>query len=119
MSTKIIIKDLIFSTLIGIHDHEKKSPQRIRINCVMELHEKSRIGDDAIGDTVCYDKVRSGIINRLGGSHTHLAETAAEEIAAICLGDKRVRTATVRVEKLDVFADCESVGVEIIRTQNI
>jgi 7,8-dihydroneopterin aldolase/epimerase/oxygenase len=42
-------------------------------------------------------------------------ETLAERIAALCLSDRRVRVARVRVEKLDVFPDATSVGVEIER----
>jgi dihydroneopterin aldolase len=33
----------------------------------------------------------------------------------MCLGDPRVRSARVRVEKLDVFPDAASAGVEIER----
>jgi dihydroneopterin aldolase len=44
-----------------------------------------------------------------------LLETLAEEIAAICLQDGRVRSVRVRVEKLDIFPDAASVGVEIER----
>ena len=46
---------------------------------------------------------------------TNLVETLAERLAGICLQDPRVRSARVRVEKLDVFADAVSVGVEIER----
>ena len=42
-------------------------------------------------------------------------ETLAEDIAAMCLEDTRVRSARVRVEKLDVFTEATSVGVEIER----
>ncbi|MHA1598894.1 MAG: dihydroneopterin aldolase, partial [Alphaproteobacteria bacterium] len=42
-------------------------------------------------------------------------ETLAEDIAAMCLDDARVRSARVRVEKLDVFVEVASVGVEIER----
>jgi dihydroneopterin aldolase len=42
-------------------------------------------------------------------------ETLAEEIADICLDDGRVRVVRVRVEKLDVFDEAVSVGVEIER----
>jgi dihydroneopterin aldolase len=47
--------------------------------------------------------------------HINLVETLAEEVAAMCLQDRRVRSVRVRVEKLDVFPDVTSVGVEIER----
>jgi dihydroneopterin aldolase len=41
----------------------------------------------------------------------------AESIAGLCLADPRVRAARVRVEKLDVFPEAASVGVEIERVR--
>jgi len=43
----------------------------------------------------------------------------AERIAAMCLVDSRVLSARVRVEKLDVFPEASSVGVEIIRHRSV
>ncbi|HJO96838.1 MAG TPA: dihydroneopterin aldolase, partial [Rhodospirillales bacterium] len=51
----------------------------------------------------------------VGQGHVNLVETLAEKIAAACLKDKSIRSLRVRVEKLDVFADAASVGVEIER----
>ena len=42
-------------------------------------------------------------------------ETLAERVAEACLRDPRVRVARVMMQKLDVFADAASVGVEIER----
>jgi dihydroneopterin aldolase len=44
-----------------------------------------------------------------------LVETLAERLCEACLEDKRVVSARVRVEKLDVFPDATSVGVEVER----
>ena len=45
------------------------------------------------------------------------SETLAERIAEACLTDPRVHLARIRVEKLDVFPDLASAGVEIERRQ--
>ena len=45
----------------------------------------------------------------------YVVETLADRVAEICLSDRRVQTAKVRIEKLDVFSEAESVGVEIER----
>jgi dihydroneopterin aldolase len=47
--------------------------------------------------------------------HVQLVETLAERLAEACLADARIKVARVRVEKLDVFADAASVGVEVER----
>ncbi|OYV35424.1 MAG: diguanylate cyclase, partial [Acidocella sp. 20-61-6] len=47
--------------------------------------------------------------------HVQLVETLAERLCEVCLADARVLIARVRVEKLDVFADAASAGVEVER----
>ena len=47
--------------------------------------------------------------------YVNLVETLAERVASLCLEEPEVAAAKVRVEKLDVFADAASVGVEISR----
>lgn len=47
--------------------------------------------------------------------HVRLVETLAERIAAGVLADTRVHVVRVKIEKLDVFEEIESVGVEIER----
>src|SRR3546814_2748442 len=51
----------------------------------------------------------------VAAGHVRLVETLAERLADECLADRRVLSVRVRVEKLDVFADASSVGVEIER----
>jgi len=64
---------------------------------------------------VCYEKISNKVRDIVAGDHTNLCETLAEKIAASCLEDVRVQCARIRVEKLDVFEDIASVGVEIER----
>ena len=64
---------------------------------------------------VCYEAIVDGARQIATEGHTNLVETLAEKIARFCLEDPRVRIARVRVEKLDVFSDAASVGVEIER----
>ena len=59
------------------------------------------------------DKIRAMVAS----GHVNLVETLAERIADIFLSDPRVDAVRVRVEKLDIFADAESVGVEIERAR--
>ena len=48
-------------------------------------------------------------------AHVRLVETVASRLSETCLEDAGVLVVRVRVEKLDVFADMASVGVEIER----
>jgi len=112
----VFVRDLTLDAHIGVHQHEKLGPQRIRVNVDLAVWEKDVDGiGDQLANVVCYEQVVSGIRALVEEGHVNLVETLAEQIAALCLEDRRVRVARVRVEKLDVFADAASVGVEIER----
>lgn len=112
----VFVRDLVLDAHIGVYSHEKAGPQRIRVNVDLAVWEKDVDGiGDQLANVVCYEEVVSGIRSLVGAGHVNLVETLAEQIAALCLEDRRVRVARVRVEKLDVFADAASVGVEIER----
>jgi len=111
----VFVRDLVVDCLIGVYAHEKEQPQRVRINLDLAVREGSAAVDDALDNVVDYEALVSGIGALVGRGHVNLVETLADDIAAMCLGDGRVRSARVRVEKLDVFDNAESVGVEIER----
>ena len=63
------------------------------------------------------EKVAERVRILVAAGHVRLVETLAERIAEACLTDRRVHLARIRVEKLDIFADATSAGVEIERRQ--
>ena len=113
----VFVKDLVADCFLGIHSHEKGSRQRVRVNVELAVTDDGPPPADEIHHVVCYEDVAEGVRRLLGGPHVNLVETLAENIAAFCLRDARVVRARVRVEKLDVFPDAESAGVEIERVR--
>ena len=111
----VFVRDLVLPCSIGVYDHEREAPQRVRINIDLAVYETDAPIEDDIANVVCYERIVDGVRTIVAGDHTNLVETLAEEIAALCLIDSRVRSARIRVEKIDVFADTRSVGVEIER----
>jgi 7,8-dihydroneopterin aldolase/epimerase/oxygenase len=101
---------------IGLHQHERLAGQRIRVNLDLTVADSGPIDDD-YDNVVCYGGLVTGLRRVVGAGHVNLAETLAERIADMCLADRRVLSARVRVEKLDVFPEATSVGVEIERFQ--
>lgn len=110
----VFIRDLVLVCRIGVHRHEQLAPQRVRINLDLAVREDRALHDE-LANVVCYEAIADGVRALVGRRHIRLVETLAEEIAALCLVDRRVRSVRVRVEKLDVFRDISSVGVEIER----
>lgn len=115
MSDTILIKDLLIRGIIGIHDWEREKKQDILIN--IEMHADCRpagLSDD-FRDAVDYRAVTKSVIALIETSEFFLVERLAEEIGKICLGDPRVASARVRVEKPGAVRFSRSVGVAIER----
>ena len=111
----VFIRDLVLPCSIGIHPHEHDAPQRIRLNLDLAVHEPADAINDDYANVVCYETITNSVRELLARGHVNLVETLAEDIAAICLDDVRVRSVRVRVEKLDIMPEAVSVGVEIER----
>ena len=111
----VFIRDLVLNCSIGVHAHEKDATQRVRLNLDLAVCERDRALDDNINNVVCYEAMADGVRALILRGHVNLVETLAEDIAAMCLGDGRVHSVRVRVEKLDILPDATSVGVEIER----
>jgi len=112
--SRILVRDLMLNARIGLHQHERIAGQRIRVNLDLAVVDSGPVDDD-YDKVVCYGELVTGVRHVVGAGHVNLVETLAERIATMCLSDLRVLSARVRVEKLDVFPEAESVGVEIER----
>ncbi len=111
----VFVRDLVLTCRIGVHRHEHAVAQRVRINVDLAVEDMGADLADDLANVVCYEQITNGVRTIVARGHIRLVETMAESIAAMCLEDARVRSARVRVEKLDVFPDVASVGVEIER----
>jgi 7,8-dihydroneopterin aldolase/epimerase/oxygenase len=120
----VFLRDLVLSASIGIYPHEHAARQRVRINVDLGVEDdgaramsRARVGRDELSRVVDYEKVATTVRGIVAAGHIRLVETLAERIAEACLADPRVHVARIRVEKLDIFADATSAGVEIERRQ--
>ena len=116
----VFLRDLVLPASIGIYPHEHAARQRVRINVDLGVEDDAAragiaIGADELVRVLDYEKLANNVRGIVEAGHTRLVETLAERIAAHCLTDSRVRTVRIRVEKLDIFADAVSAGVEIER----
>jgi (5-formylfuran-3-yl)methyl phosphate synthase len=66
---------------------------------------------------VSYDLIMDGIRAIVAEGHVELAETLAEQVAALVLRNPRVMRVFVRAEKLEIGPG--GVGVEIERTRDV
>ncbi len=120
---RVFIRDLVMDARIGVYPEEKSRLQPIRINISFEMRDDGLdhaggVGPDIVGRVVDYDGLSKRIRAFVRRAHVELVETMAEEIARLSLQDPRVVSARVTVEKLTVFSDAVSAGVEIVRFRN-
>ncbi|RVT92064.1 dihydroneopterin aldolase [Rhodovarius crocodyli] len=116
----VFVRGLELTARLGIHPHEKASPQTIVVGVELEVYDESApegIGPDALERVVDYQAVVHAARGVVATGHVLLVETLAETIAAAALQDPRVAVARVTVEKPDAFPDVRSVGVVIERTR--
>jgi 7,8-dihydroneopterin aldolase/epimerase/oxygenase len=118
----MFLRDMVLTASIGVHPHEHAVTQRVRINVDLGVEDdgalplsRSPVGRDELARVVDYEKVADRVRSIVAAGHVRLVETLADRIAEACLADNRVHFARVRVEKLDIFADATSAGVEIER----
>ncbi len=112
---RILVRDIELKALIGVHRHERDGRQRVRVNLELDVAGPDGALDDKLANAVNYERFVEAVRRLVADGHVNLVETLAERIAEACLADPRVLRARVRVEKLDVFADAASVGIEIDR----
>jgi dihydroneopterin aldolase len=113
---RVFVRDLVLDCLIGVHRHERDGTQRVRINLDLSVRETPAPIDDRLANVLCYEDLIGRVRRLAAAGHVNLVETLAERVAALCLEAPDVASVAVRVEKLDVFADAASVGIEIVRS---
>ena len=114
----LFVRDLVLACRIGVEEEERRAPQRVRVNLDLAVAEAADAAPPDADDparVVCYGDLVRRVRAAATARPVRLVETLAERIAAVCLEDARVRSARVRVEKPDVFADAAAAGVEIER----
>ena len=119
---RMFIRDLVLQARIGVHDHERRRTQRVRINIDLAVEDdgilrvsRAPVDREDLARVVDYERIVTNIRALVASGHVQLVETLAERLGELCLEDRRVAIARVTVEKLDVFEDAASAGVEIER----
>lgn len=108
----IIVRDLELTLSIGVHDHEKKAPQRILVSVEATLDGAQDEGD-RLGETLDYDRIRDFAKGLEHSGHSELQETLARRILDFVLSNRGVKRAVVETAKPDIFEDCAFVGVRL------
>lgn len=112
---RIEIKDLLLRGIVGVNDHERRKPQDILVNLVMEADTRAVAAADSLDGGLNYRTVSKQIIALVEESRFHTVEKLAEEIARLVVTGHPVAAVLVSVEKPGALRFARSVGVTIAR----
>jgi len=112
---KVIITDLVFNTLIGIHDFEKEKEQQIRFNIEIDINPQLKAAEDDLNSIVNYESIINKIKLITQRKHYNLLESLAENIFSNLFLNKNIIKIKLRIEKPEIIKNTSSVGVEIIK----
>lgn len=112
---KILIEALEVMAIIGIHDWERTTPQRVLIDLELGFESRAAIATDDIADTPGYGDIARAVTTLVEASNYQLLESLAEAIAQALLSDFNVAFVTVKVGKPEAIANARNVSVIIER----
>ena len=114
---KVVIKNLILNIFIGIHDFEKKKKQRVRFNIDVETNSNIKPSKKDFSTIINYETLVDKIKTLVKRQHHELLEELAENIFKIIFQSKLVKKANVKLEKLQIIKETESVGVDVTKNR--
>ena len=114
---KVVIKNLILNIFIGIHDFEKKKKQKVRFNIEVETNPNTKPSNKDFSTIVDYETLVNKIKTLVKKQHHELLEELAENIFKIIFQNKLVKKANIKLEKLHIMRESDSVGVDITKNR--
>ena len=112
---KVIIKDLIFNTFIGLHDFEKNKKQNIKFNIEINTNNKLQPNEQDLNSIINYEDVINKIETITNKKHYLLLETLAEDIFSNLFENKNIILIKLKIEKPEIIKNTSSVGIEIVK----
>lgn len=114
---KVIINNLKVYGILGIHPHEQRTPQEIRVSLKASTDIKQAADEDDILQAINYSTLAKDITRFIDSSHFYTIEALIEALSAEILQNDRIHTLWLRIEKPNAVPEAESVGVEITRSK--
>ena len=114
---KVIIKNLVLNIFIGIHNFEKKKKQRVRFNIEVITNPNIKPNNNDLTTILNYEDIINKIKLLVKKQHHELIEDLAENIFEIIFQNRLVKKTNIKIEKLDIIKNSESVGIEFSKSK--
>jgi 7,8-dihydroneopterin aldolase/epimerase/oxygenase len=111
------VHDLPVSVLTGIYSEETHLPQPLKISITVDLDADTRFDPDTpLGASKNYMDLKNAAQRLPEGLHFVLVEAVADHIIdALMTSDARVARVEVRIVKLAIAEQGESIGIRRVR----
>ncbi len=110
----IILDRLRVQASVGILDHELKSRQPLLVSIVVQMPDAPLLpAADDVDCVLDYRLLRQVALEEALRGHVNMLETLAGRIAQRLLDIDAVARVRVRVDKPNIFPDCDGVGIEV------
>ena len=114
---KVIIRDLILSIFVGIHNFERKKKQRVKFNIEILTDPYVSPSSKNLNSILNYEEVVMQIEKLANLKHHELLEDLAENIFDTIFKNKLVKKINLKLEKIDIIKKTKSVGIEVSKTK--
>ena len=112
------LKSLKIDCLVGILDHERRTPQAVILDIDLDYEFAAAAGSESIGDAVDYAAVARSVTDFVRRRAFQLIETMAEETAAMLLDQlKPVQTVRLEIRKPAAVPEAACSFVRVERTR--
>jgi len=114
---KVIIKNLVLNIFIGIHSFEKKKKQKVRFNIEVITNPFVEPNNKDLTTILNYEEIINKIKILVKKEHHELLEDLAENIFTIIFQNNLAQKVKIKIEKLEIIKNSESVGVEFSKSR--
>ena len=110
----IILDRLRVQASVGILEHELRSRQPLLVSIVVQMPDAPLLpAADDVDYVLDYRLLRQVALEEALRGHVNMLETLAGRIAQRLLDIDAVAHVRVRVDKPNIFPDCDGVGIEV------
>ena len=114
---KVLIKNLELKIFIGIHNFEKKKKQKVRFNLQIITDPNINPSKKDISTILNYETIVNKIKLLVKKKHHDLLEELAENIFDVIFKFRLVKKVKIKIEKLEIIKETESVGINVSKTR--
>jgi dihydroneopterin aldolase len=113
------LKSLEIDCIVGIYEHERRTPQKVIVEIALDYDFGTVTGSDSIADAVDYDDVARAVTALVQERQFQLIETMAEEAAAVLLATlSQVQRVRLEIRKPAAVPAAASSFVRVERTRS-